>query len=291
MTDSPQTDRIPFTFDWALLGIALLAFLIGLVGASTGTLAANHALSSEHRTLVESYVSQLRYGNGLVFNPSEDYLLIAAPLYLVATALIGSDLLFAFSIVIGVVSLWQICLRHAAYETSTAVLVSVGFALSYPLWSGAGTAYPAASALSLLALLLFFEKRWAAAAFALAAAALCAPETLTFGALGAILAAREEVGRRFLLPYLATLGAAFLFLLLYYGHGLWAGLITLPSEAPSPFDAPSLPFLLIVVVAALPGWWNERKSPETGILGGWIALYLVIVFIWLGQRNGYAYAL
>ncbi|MCE7948335.1 MAG: hypothetical protein DYG88_13000 [Chloroflexi bacterium CFX4] len=272
-------DPMPFA-------VALVALLIGLMAASF------FAHLPDDRLIIARYAEQFRSTGQLVFNRGENTLLMAAPLPMLAQALIGADALFALSMALGAACLYYLA-ASAALTNASRLLVAGIFALAYPLWVGAGTGYPPMTGLALLGLLLAQQGRWRWAGLAFAAAALCGTEVLVLIALMALYAAQQGKAWRFMLAFAAVCGAAFMALWLHYGFDVRfvEGLLTFRRSAPPAEDVLSLPFIALLLLAALPMWWQARHEQFIALLGAWIALY---IGIWGGifrLEGGFTYAL
>jgi len=153
MTEQPsrRLDLVPL--DPVPLAVALAALLIGMASAPF------FVNLPDDRLIIARYAAQLREAGQLVFNRGEPFLLIAAPLPMVAQALLGAELLFSLSMTLGAACLHQLA-EHIALTSAFRLLAAGVFALAYPLWSGAGSPYPLMTALSLLGLLLAQRGRW-----------------------------------------------------------------------------------------------------------------------------------
>lgn len=272
-------DPMPFV-------VALIALLIGLLAASF------FARLPDDRLIIARYAEQFNSTGQLVFNRGENTLLMAAPLPMLAQALIGAEALFALSMALGAACLYNLA-GGATLTSASRLLVAGIFALAYPLWVGAGTGYPPMTALALLGLLLAQQGRWRWAGLAFAAAALCGTEVLVLVALMALYAAQQGKAWRFMLAFAAALGAAFVALWVHYGFEarFMEGLLAFRRSAPPTEDALSLPLIGLLLLAALPMWWQARREPFIALLGAWIAFY---VGVWGGVfrlEGGFTYAL
>jgi hypothetical protein len=281
-----MAERSVRAFDPMPFVVALVALLIGLMAASF------FARLPDDRLIIARYAEQFRSTGQLVFNRGENTLLMAAPLPMLAQALIGADAVFALSLALGAACLYSLS-EGAALTSAFRLLVAGIFILAYPMWVAAGMGYPPMTALALLGLLLAQQGRWHWAGLAFAAAALCGIEVLVLIALMALYAAQQGKAWRFTLAFAAALGAAFAVLWLHYGLDVRfvEGLLTFRRSAPPAEDALSLPLIGLLLLAALPMWWRARHEPFIALLGAWIALY---IGIWGGVfrlEGGFTYAL
>ncbi len=259
------------------------------------------SLTPDNRQILYWYAAQLRAENGLVFNPGERVLLIAAPAYMLLLALFGSlfspsgiarsaDWLFIAAQAVGVYSLFRIVWR-AGLSDVAAVVVALLYAVAWPLWLGIGTAAPMMVALALLALDIALGSRWIPAGIVLAAAILCSPETIFLALPLLLIAITEGTGRRFTLALLIPLVLAGVGLRLYYGPSLWDGLLILkPSAAYLDNSLPWLLSLPILGVAAY-GWLRRHTvSMAIVVLGAWAVLHLLIDGVLLRMQAAWQYA-
>jgi MFS family permease len=280
-----MAEQLPRRLDLMPLAAALAAFLIGVASAPF------FVNLPDDRLIVARYAAQLRDVGQLVFNRGEPFLLIAAPLPILAQALLGAELLFALSMALGAACLYELA-EHVALTSAFRLLAAGIFALAYPLWIGAGSPYPLMTALALLGLLLAQRGRWRWSGAAFALTALCGIEALALVALMALYAAQQDSALRFTLTFAALLSASFLALWLHYsGAPFWEGLLIVQRGAPPSEDLFSAPILALLIAAALPIWWMARREPFVALLGAWIALYSGI---WGGifrLEGGYTYAL
>src|SRR5437899_1331570 len=137
----------------------------------------------DNRQILYWYAAQFRSGNGLVFNPGEHVLLIAAPAYMLLLAVFGSvfavlnvaqsaEWLFVAALALGAISLYRVA-RRADLSATVASLVAILYGIAWPLWLGVGTALPIMTGLSLLALDMALESRWRLAGLVTCLAILC----------------------------------------------------------------------------------------------------------------------
>src|SRR5258708_5875072 len=98
-----------------LISLLLIAVLfLALIYTSAGP-----ASGSATAQIIARYVDQFRVGNGLVFNPGDRVLLIAAPLHIILVAVLrtlfdaqtASALLFAIAILISSFTLYRLARR------------------------------------------------------------------------------------------------------------------------------------------------------------------------------------
>ncbi len=261
---------------------------------------------ADNRQILYGYAAQLRSGNGLVFNPGERVLLIAAPADMLLLAIFGSffapnaiaqaaEWLFVAALVVGALSLYHIA-RRAGLSITAASLIAILYAVAWPLWLGVGTALPVMTGLSLLALDLALDARWRLAGLVTCVAILCSPEALFLAVPLLFLAANRQAGRRYGLAVLAPLVLAALALRLYFGPALWDGLLIL-RPSPSTLDS-LLPWLLSIPALGLAvyGWYRQRMAaageinPALGVAGAWAALHLLVVGGLLRVPTGWQYA-
>jgi MFS family permease len=278
-----MAERLSRTLDPMLLAAALAAFAIGVTSAPF------FVNLPDDRLIIARYAAQLREAGQLVFNRGEPLLLIAAPLPMLAQALLGAELLFALSMALGAACLHQLA-AHVALTRAFRLLAAGIFALAYPLWIGAGSPYPLMTALALLGLLLAQQGLWRWSGVAFALTALCGIEALVLVALMALYTAQHGKARRFTLTFAALFGASFVALWLHFGAPFWEGLLIFQRSAPPSEDLFSAPILALLLAAALPIWWIARREPFVALLGAWIALY---GGLWSGVfrlEGGYTYA-
>jgi hypothetical protein len=141
------------------------------------------------------------------------------------------------------------------------------------------------------------RERWTRCGLALALAVLCGPESLipTLALLlyanGTATGAEKAVNNawRVLRAFLAAFLPALAALALYYGPGLWQGLLTIRRSAPTATDVLAAPILLILIALAAAAWWRANDSPEAAVLAVWIALYVVIVALVLRTPTAWSY--
>src|SRR5689334_20435960 len=126
--------------------------------------------TADNRQILYGYAAQLRSGNGLVFNPGERVLLIAAPVYMLLLAIFttlsftpnvvpSAEWLFMAALALGALSLYRIA-RRTGLSLTVASVVALLYAIAWPLWLGVGTALPVMTGVSLFALDMALESRW-----------------------------------------------------------------------------------------------------------------------------------
>lgn len=279
-----MAERPSHLLDPMLFAIALAALLIGVASAPS------FVSLPDDRLIIARYAAQLREVGQLVFNRGEPSLLIAAPLPMVAQALLGAELLFALSMALGAACLYQLT-AYTALTSAFRLLAAGMFALAYPLWIGAGSPYPPMTALALLGLLLAQQGHWRWSGVAFGLAALCGVEALVLATLMALRATQQGKALRFTLSFAALLGAALAALWLHYlDASALEGLFVFKRSASLAEDLFAAPILILLVAAALPMWWQARREPFIALLGAWIALYGGILGGILRLEGSYTYA-
>src|SRR5258706_3851531 len=136
-----QTLQAMLLFFLAFFAVALIVVLVISPGI---------AYQPDVRQAIYRYVEQMRAGNGLVFNAGERVLLIPSPLYILLLAgsaivlsplgvsvVMVSNIMFAFSLAVGALSLMTIANR-AQLSQPIGLLIAVLYCLSWPLWNGIG---------------------------------------------------------------------------------------------------------------------------------------------------------
>jgi hypothetical protein len=272
---------------WDHWAIMLAALIVGLLGWHAMYPTASQLLP-DNRLVLNAYAAQLRAGHGLVFNPGERVLLIPSPAYMLALALTGPEWLFALALALGTGCLFRTA-RRMKLSPAGGLLVAGVYLLTWPLWSGIGTAFPLMTAFCLLALEMALAGRWPIAGLVFALASLCSPEALIPALVILFFAVEQGSGPQYALPLFGALGAALLALVAFYGPSLWQGLLILKHSAEYWFDVLSWPFLILLLLVAIWVWYRKRTDPVVALCGAWIVLYLFVVGALLRTSAGWQY--
>jgi hypothetical protein len=258
-----------------------------------------YALLPDNRQILYWYPGELRSGNGLVFNPGQRVLLIAAPAYMLIVAALSvffvttnivqvSEWVFVLALIVGANSLYRIS-RQAGLSALMGILVSAAYSLSWPLWLGVGTALPVMTALALLAVDLALQERWSWAGITLAVAILSGPEALLLVIPMLFLWSASGKGWRFALALFGPLILALIALRLYYGPSLWDGLLILrPSLSTLPNAVPWLLAIPVILLAGW-GWYRRHDNSAVAVLGAWGALHILVIGVLLRVQAGWQY--
>src|SRR5258708_2512220 len=183
--------------------------------------------------------------------------------------------------VIGAVALFDIA-RPGGFGRGASVALAELYVAAWPRGAGVGTAYPAMSALCLVAFALALAGRWRWSGIILALAWLCSPEAILLAIPLALLAANQGRAMRFGLALVLPLLAALILLRFYYGPTLWDGLLILKDHTPVSLPAGWLTLLSLPLFGlAVGGWFKGRADPEikavVTISAAWITLYVAVI--------------
>ncbi len=267
-----------------VIGVVIVAaaFLM-LVYTGVGLSAA-----SATAQIISRYVDQFRAGNGFVFNPGEQVLLVAAPVYILMLTLVrtvfdaqtASALLFAIATLISAFTLYRLARRAELGNVQSIFLMVVFLCVSLP-WYGTFALFqepdptlPVAITFALVAVEIALSSRWTLAGIILAFGILCNPSAALVAAPLLLIASEKDGGQQFLLALLIPLAVAGIVLRLYYGPGWLDGLLLSASN----FRVESklwVVWLPSAVIAAY-GWYKHRANPVAALCGTWIVLYLLI---------------
>src|SRR5258708_5838263 len=152
--------------------------------------------------------------------------------------------------VIGAVALFDIA-RPGGFGRGASVALAALYFAAWPLWAGVGTAYPAMSALCLVAFALALDGQWRWSGIMVALATLCSPEALLLAIPLTLLAANQSRALRFAVVLVLALLAALILLRLYYGPTLWDSLLILKDRPVTPRFQDLLALFSLAVVSGL----------------------------------------